>query len=138
MDVGGEQKAVKEIGVKNKVFSLQEAQELMPLIKSVTQAHAAELAPLQARLNKMLSNDIRRAVLEREFEVIVSRWKSKIENVGAAVSGLWQVEFDLGEGCLAWRFPELGLTHFKVHGTVFAERVKLIDYIEEYDPDWAR
>ena len=127
-----------EIGTKDKVFSLSEADALMPLVKSVTKTYAAELAPLQAKLNKMLSNDIRRSVLEDEYEEIVSQWRCKIANVGAGVTGLWQVEFDLGDGCLAWRFPELGLTHFKPHGMAFSVRVKLADYIEECDPDWAR
>ena len=106
-------------------------------MKTITKSHAEKLEPIKLKMNKMLSNDPRRKPLDRDYEFLVSQWKSKIENIGAQVTGLWQVEFDLGEGCLAWRYPELNLSYFRVHGDSFKERVKLQHYIEEMDPDWA-
>lgn len=127
-----------EIGVKKKLFNLQEAGDLLPLVQSVTQKQQQALAPIQLRLNKMLSNDPRRNSFEHEYEVVVSQWRSKIELLGAQVSGLWVVEFDMGDGYLAWRYPELSLSYFRANDGSFSERVKLSGYIEEHDPDWAR
>jgi len=127
-----------EIGLKGKLYNLREARELFGLVHSVTEDQNDQLAPVQARLNKMLANDPRRKVYEKDYERIVEQWSNKIQLLGARVSGLWMVEFDVGEGSLAWRYPELSLNYFLPHGTSFSERVVLRDYIEENDPDWAR
>ena len=125
-----------EIGQKNKLFNLDEAQEHLPLVKTITQKYQLLLAPIQNRLNKMLSNDPRRAEVEVEYEKIVSVWLGKIEQLGARVQGLWVVEFSVGEGHLCWRYPELSLNYIRLKGQVFSSRIKLANYIEEYDPDW--
>lgn len=127
-----------EIGLKDKLFNIKEARALLPMVRSVTKAQRAELEPIQNRLDMMLANDPRRRVFERDFEVVVSQWRDKIVLLGARVSGLWTVEFDVGGGSLCWRYPELSLNYFRGDGARFSERVKLKDYIDEIDPDWAR
>lgn len=127
-----------EIGVRDKLFNLNEASELLLLIDVVTKRYCLQLIPIQERMNNMLANDPRRKVYEKEYELLVSQWCAKIVQLGARVSALWTVEFDVGEGCLCWRYPELGLNYFRKHGAAFSERVKLRDYIEEYDPEWVR
>lgn len=126
-----------EIAPFEKLFNLAEAKNLLPLVKSVTQKHQSELEPVQDRLNRMLSNDPRRNPIEQEYQQLVSRWKAKIEKLGANVRGLWVVEFNVGEGSISWRYPELGLSYFRQNGADLASRLKLVDYIEEVDPDWA-
>lgn len=121
-----------------KLFNLAEARDLFPLVQSITAQHQIELSPIQERLNKMLSNDPRRNTIEHEYECVVSKWRSKIEKLGASVSGLWVVEFDVGEGVLCWRYPELSLNYFRANGDDFSNRVTVKNYIEEVDPDWAR
>ena len=120
-----------------KLFDLNEAKALLPLVKSITKNHQTELAPVQQRMNMMLSNDPRRNVVEIEYEQIVTQWRNKIEKLGATVFGLWVVEFDVGEGRLCWRHPELSLNYFRSTGSSFSDRLKLADYIESNDPDWA-
>jgi len=127
-----------EIGHKDKLFSIHEARELLPLVRGLTSSQREALMPIQERLNKMLANDPRRKVFERDYEVVVSHWRNKVELLGARVSGLWTVEFDVGGGSLCWRYPELSLNYFRAGGASFSERVKLSDYIDEIDPDWAR
>ena len=126
-----------EIGETEKLFNLREAKQLLPLVRSVTLDYRERLEPVQNRLNKMLSNDPRRRVVEKEFEQIVSRWKEKIEQLGPTVYGLWVVEFDVGEGWLSWRYPEVGLNFFRARQQTFANRTRLSRYIEDTDPDWA-
>ena len=126
-----------EIGESLKVFHLEEAGDLLPLVKKVTAISYQQLGPVQDRLNRMLANDPRRAQHEQAYQLIVSNWKKTIERLGVTTTGLWMVDFDLGNGCLAWRYPELSLAYFREHGKSFEERIKLADYIEENDPDWA-
>ena len=125
-----------EIGQKEKLFNLAEAREHLSLVKTITKSYQRKLAPIQARLNKMLSNDPRRAAIENDYEQLVSQWKLKIEQLGALVGGLWVIEFNVGEAVLCWRYPELSLSFVRVHGQPFSKRVKLALYIEETDPDW--
>jgi hypothetical protein len=126
-----------EIGQQQKLFSLSEARAHLGLVKAITERHQISLAPIQDRLNKMLSNDPRRVAIERQYESIVSRWKVKIEHLGACVPGLWLVEFNLGEAVLCWRYPELSLNYVREQQQQFSERQNLSTYIEVHDPDWA-
>ena len=126
-----------EIGVTEKLFSLPEAQALLPLVKSVTLKHRQELELVEQKLQKMLSNDPRRKCLEQDFAAIVSRWRTKVEQLGVRVYGLWLIGFDVGEGVLSWQHPELTLSSFVLHHAS-QDRLKLSDYINDFDPDWAR
>jgi hypothetical protein len=126
-----------EIGQQQKLFSLSEARAHLALVQAITKRHQVSLAPIQDRLKKMLSNDPRRMAVESEYEAIVSKWKIKIEQLGACVQGLWVVEFNLGEAVLCWRYPELSLNYVREQQQQFSERQKLQSYIEVHDPDWA-
>ncbi len=125
-----------EIGTKHQLFDLTEAHALLPLVQTITKKHQEELAPIQQRLNRMLANDPRRKYVESDFAEIISRWRTKVEQLGVVVTGLWLVGFDVGEGVLSWKYPELSLRYFIAEGEP-EERIKISDYIDEYDPDWA-
>ena len=126
-----------EIGQTKKIFDHSEAQALLPLIQTVTEKHKRQLLPIQERLNRMLSNDPRRKHLEMDFADVVSRWRIKVQQLGVLVTDLWVIGFDVGEGVLSWKYPELSLSYFVVHSDP-QRRIKLVDYIDEFDPDWAR
>jgi len=124
-----------EISGQKKLFNLAEANLLLPLVTKLTQSHCDALAPLQLRLDRMLSNDPRRTVFEQQYQTHVSQWRGKIERLGATAAGLWVVEFEVGDGALNWRYPELQIAYFRPQRATI--RQKLLDYIEENDPDWA-
>ena len=128
---------MRDIGNRQKVFNLQEAQALLPLLVKITERHISELEPIQYRLNRMLSNDPRRPSVEAQFEVVVARWKVKVEQLGASASGLWLIDFDVGDGLLSWRYPELSIAYVRGYDSAFSSRRRLTEYIEEQDPDWA-
>ena len=125
-----------EIGNEKKFFGLSEAQALLPLIQAITEKHQQELKPIQHRLESMLSNDPRRKSWESEFSDVVSRWRNKVQQLGAKVTDLWVVGFDVGEVLLSWKYPELSISYFISHSDP-QQRVKLSEYVDVYDPDWA-
>lgn len=128
---------ISQIWREERYFSLAEAQALLPLVERITAEHYKELIPVQERLNKMLSNDPRRLPHERAFEKVVNAWKEKMHRLGLTVRALWVVEFEVGDGHLNWRFPELNIAYFRPRKADLSQRVRLSRYIEEHDPDWA-
>jgi len=120
-----------------RVFTLAEAEALLPLVRTITEQSADELAPIKQRLNNMLATDPRTPAVQREYEDVIKRWVSKLERLGVVVKGLWLVDFDTGDGCLCWKYPELRIAHYHGYDEGFAGRRPLAEVIEELDPDWA-
>ena len=123
---------------ESRVFTLAEAEELFPLVRSITEAAWHELEPVRRRLESMVSSNPRLYAVETEYEAIVKRWMAKMHRLGLTVKGLWLVDFDTGDGYLCWKFPELRIGHYHSYQDGFGGRRTLREVIEELDPDWAR
>lgn len=121
-----------------RVFTLAEAEELFPLVRTITEAAWRELEPVRHRLESMIPANPRIREVEREYEAIVKRWMAKMNRLGLVVKGLWLVDFDTGDGYLCWKFPELRIGYFHGYQEGFMGRRPLKQVIEELDPDWAR
>lgn len=120
-----------------RVFTLSEARELFPVVRTLTQAAYEELDPVRRKLEAMLPTNPQITQVEGQYETIVKRWVGKMERLGLIVKGLWLVDFDTGDGYLCWKFPELKLGHFHGYHEGFTARQPLDSVIEEFDPDWA-
>lgn len=137
---------VSEIGNTEKLFTLKEANQLLPLVRTITLSCQQQLMPVQQRLNKLLASDPRRNQLELDYEGIVQSWKTKIEQLGLYSRKLWQVEFDVGEGRLLWKLPDKNISVFIENrgqssaGNMLHKQVNYLlkGYIKEFDPDWAK
>jgi len=121
-----------------RVFTLAEAEQLFPLVRSITEEAWRELEPVRTRLESMVPSNPRARDVEREYEAIVKRWMAKMARLGLVVKGLWLVDFDTGDGYLCWKFPELRIGYFHGYQEGFSGRRPLHEVIEELDPDWAR
>jgi hypothetical protein len=121
-----------------RVFTLEEAEQLFPLVRAITESAWQELEPVRKRLESMVPSNPRAREVEREYEQIVKCWMSKMARLGLVVKGLWLVDFDTGDGYLCWKFPELRIGHYHGHDEGFAGRRPLREVIEEFDPDWAK
>lgn len=121
-----------------RVFTLAEAEELFPLVRTITEAAWRELEPVRHRLESMIPANPRIREVEREYEAIVKRWMAKMNRLGLVVKGLWLVDFDTGDGYLCWKFPELRIGYYHGYQEGFMGRRPLKQVIEELDPDWAR
>lgn len=120
-----------------RVFVLDEARRLFPIVRRITEQHYRELEPVRRRLEALRPGSGDLPELEERYEEIVKRWVSKMERLGLVVKGLWLVDFDTGDGYLCWKFPELRLNHYHDYDSGFSGRRPLKDVIEEFDPDWA-
>ncbi|MDH3638853.1 MAG: DUF2203 domain-containing protein [Gammaproteobacteria bacterium] len=137
--MGAQASQIPQIGSTEepRVFTLAEANKLFPLVQRITTHAYRELEPVKKRLENMLATDPRIVAVEKEYEIIVKRWVSKMERLGLVVKGLWLVDFDTGDGYLCWKYPELKLGYYHDYSGGFSGRRSLDVVIEEFDPDWA-
>ena len=122
---------------ESKHFSLSEAKQVLPVLQKITRSAAQELAPLQDQMSSLLDCDPRQEPLRVHFEQIVRKWISQVQRLGLRVSGLWEVGFDMGDGYVCWRHPELRLAYFRYYEESFSLRRPLGQVIEEDQPEWA-
>jgi len=122
---------------ETRVFTLAEAEELFPLVRSITDSAWRELEPVRRKLEAMVPVNPQIHEVERQYETIVKRWMAKMARLGLVVKGLWLVDFDTGDGYLCWKFPELRIGHYHSYHEGFTRRRPLAEVIEEIDPDWA-
>lgn len=118
-------------------FNLEEANETLPLVQKITKEAYDELQIIKREIENMLPSDPRVIAAEKKYESIVKRWVSKMERLGLVVKGLWMIDFDLGDGYLCWKYPELKISYYHSYTGGFADRRPLDEVIEEQNPDWA-
>ena len=119
------------------VFNLQEANTLLEVIIKVTKTYYEEVTELEGKMQRLLLADPRRREYQLKFQQLVTEWKRKMEGLGLHVQGLWRLKFDVGDGYLCWQYPELSVSHFLEQNQAWRQRVKLAEYIDFNDPDWA-
>ena len=122
---------------ETRVFTLTEAEELFPLVRSITDSAWRELEPVRRKLEAMVPVNPQIHQVEHQYETIVKRWMAKMARLGLVVKGLWLVDFDTGDGYLCWKFPELRIGQYHGYHEGYTRRRPLADVIEEIDPDWA-
>jgi hypothetical protein len=118
-------------------FTLSEARELLPTVVKITKQAESELYPFQFKLRRMLIADPRRKSVEARYELVVRQWADKLRRLGLVVEGLWEVDFDTGEGYLSWHYPEIRIGYYREYYQRFDQRRSLDEVIDELDPDWA-
>jgi regulator of sirC expression with transglutaminase-like and TPR domain len=95
-----------------RVFTLQEARELLPKVKGLTTDAVLRYG--------QLSGD-----LQEERESVVREWMREVRSLGLEIKGLWLVDFDSGAGYYCWKYPEPALNHFHGYDEGFSGRLPL-------------
>ncbi len=111
--------------ISKKVFSLDRAQHLLPLIVKITEEAEKEKRALLVRLEiaQLQQNMILQRQIEREMDQAVDRWFMKVEKLGGTPKGLWFVDFDNGAGYYCWRYPEPRIMYYHGYDDGFAARL---------------
>ena len=117
---------------RRRVFTLEEAQEILPLIWRITQNYSRRVQVLLARAEAIQgSSETRVAELEEEINQLVQEWQTKMEKLGAQTKGLWIADFDSGEGYFCWKFPEEKISYWHEYSDGFSGRQR-IETIEHF------
>lgn len=113
--------------MERRTFSYNQALELFPVVRELTEHAVREVQALLAGLSSPGEGpgamESRRAEIEAAHQEIVAAWADQVTSLGCEVKGLWLVDWDSGDGYFCWRYPEPGLGHFHGYEEGFAGRV---------------
>jgi hypothetical protein len=109
---------------KRRVFSLNEARELFPLVRRITKSAQEEVRELWERFHHLKDVE-RKAECESQIQARFKSWREKITKLGCDGKGMWLVDFDSGDGYYCWNYPEPDLAFFHGYQDGFRGRVPL-------------
>jgi regulator of sirC expression with transglutaminase-like and TPR domain len=105
---------VVSVPPQKKVFTLDQARELLPKVKEITSEAVFKFARLAEGEET-----------EDERQGVVGEWAREVLALGAEIKGLWLVDFDSGAGYYCWKYPEQSLEFFHGYEEGFAGRLPL-------------
>lgn len=112
-------------------FTLEEAQNLLPLVYRLTEEAAKKTKYLMSCINALPDKKSVRALeIQNQINELIDKWQNKIERLGAKPKGLWLADFDNGNGYYCWKFPEVKILYKHGYQDGFTGRI-LISSDEE-------
>ena len=122
-----------EISTK-KIFHLEEAQRLVPVILRMTEVANLKVRSLLQKIELLAEKETNQCrEIEVEIDTVIHQWQKKVEKLGAVAKGLWLVDFDNGEGYFCWKFPERKIMFFHGYDDGFSGRKSLSGTEEIYN-----
>lgn len=117
--------SVASISREKRIFSLQEARDLVPLVRKITSSVVVQVNILMARLDSLSEDEPEFEEARSSVDTAVRMWAEKLQKLGCEVKGLWLVDFDNGQGYYCWSYPENELDHFHGYEEGFASRTRI-------------
>lgn len=113
---------------KKDKFTLREAQDILPVVRKITEEHKEKVEAIMARLEIIdLNNILLIDTLEEEVNDLLSAWKSKVRRLGGLAKGLWLVDFDSGDGMYCWKYPEKDIHYWHAYNEGMTGRIPVED-----------
>jgi hypothetical protein len=108
-----------------RVFTLEEAQQLMPKVQGLTRPVFELASSLAEELQQAdeQENEDRAEELRERLQTLVESWAEAVRELGPEVKGLWLVDFDSGDGYWCWAYPEEALDHWHSYEGGFSTRM---------------
>ena len=111
----------------SRVFTLEEAQAMLPTVKAMTDPVFGLASSLAQELtaSEEAEEEARAEELRERLQALVESWAEGIRDLGPDVKGLWLVDFDSGDGYWCWAYPEEELEHWHSYEAGFAGRMPI-------------
>lgn len=108
-----------------RIFTLEEAQALMPQVRAMTEPVYSLASSLAEELRQAEDekDETRAEALRERLQTLVQSWQHAMQDLEAEVKGLWLVDFDSGDGYWCWAYPEESLGHWHSYEGGFRSRV---------------
>lgn len=110
---------------RSRPFTLEEARNLLPLVKRITQEAVEQVEALKKRIEAIDPEPPHRPFYEHQLSRIMERWSQKILKLGLAPNGFWIVNFDNGEGVYSWHYPEEDVEFLPTYPTGLTNRTPI-------------
>lgn len=107
-----------------RVFTLAQAQALLPAVRERTRAALEEIGALAIPADEVAGGGRGEAV-HQEAQRILAQWTADVVASGAEVKGPWLVDFDSGGGYYCWKWPEESIDFFHGYSEGFPGRMRL-------------
>lgn len=109
-----------------KLFTLEEANLLLPLVIKLTEEYSRQVKKLINQLEAYPDKKHENALaLEEKVNKLIELWQSKLEKLGLRPKGLWLCDFDNGAGYFCWKYPENKISFYHGYNEGFSGRKKL-------------
>jgi hypothetical protein len=108
---------------RRRVFTLDEARELLPAVRRVTERAVRAVDELVERSERTRTCSEQQ---DDELAAVIGVWAEQIGRLGCEPKGVWLVDFDNGGGYYCWHYPEADIEHFHSYGSGFSGRAKLL------------
>lgn len=106
-------------------FTLQEAEDLLPVIRKITKDSVDQFLLLEEKLKHFQNDSVKWKEVEQEIGQVLNHWSEKILKLGCQPKGIWLVDFDNGEGYYCWRFGDDKIQYFHGYHEGFSGRVAI-------------
>lgn len=91
---------------QNKVFTHEEALEMIPLLMHISAKTKRELNVLNSQLSFLKTNSDRAQLIQDKINQSLQTWSDKIRRLGAVPVSLCKVRIPSDEGHYLWEYPE--------------------------------
>lgn len=109
-----------------KLFTLDEANSLLPLVIKLTEDYSRQVKKLINQLEAFPDKKNEKALdLEEKVNKLIEHWQCKLEKLGLRPKGLWLCDFDNGAGYFCWKYPESKISFYHGYNEGFSGRKKL-------------
>lgn len=109
---------------QKRVFTIEEARELLPIIRRITQQAHNQVKFLGMQLS-LFKEKSKKAKYEEKIQEVFQAWHEKIRKLGCDAKGMWLVDFDSGEGYYCWHYPENTVDFYHGYVEGFRGRVRI-------------
>jgi hypothetical protein len=91
---------------KTKVFTTEEAQDLVPLLMLISSKTKRELNTLNSQLGFCKNNSEKAILIQDKINLTLGAWSDKIRRLGAIPVSLCKVRIPAEDGQYLWEYPE--------------------------------